>query len=260
MPRARKKTSSSKTLGDLLTKLSAIKTTQILYVVLIVASFLLGYLVARVQLLEKASKTAQIQAPTAQAPQNGQPQAPVGKVKVANGHLPVQGKEGAKVTIVEFSDFQCPFCEQFFTNTLPQIKKDYIDTGKAKLYYRHFPLEFHTAALPGALASECANEQNKFWEFHDKIFIDQTKIETQGMTVDQINTQYKTWAQDLGLDTAKFDSCYDSQKYKAQVTGDQADGKTAGTSGTPTFYINGTQLVGAQPYAAFKTAIDKELK
>ncbi|OIP58281.1 MAG: disulfide bond formation protein DsbA [Candidatus Levybacteria bacterium CG_4_10_14_0_2_um_filter_36_16] len=260
MPRARKKTSPSKTFGDIITKASSIKTTQILYAVLIVASFLLGYLVARVQLLEKASKTAQIQAPTAQAPQNGQPQAPVGKVKVANGKLPVNGKESAKITIVEFSDFQCPFCGRFYTDTLPQIRKDYIDTGKVKLYYRHFPLDFHPAALPTAIASECANEQNKFWEFHDKVFNEQDKISVQNQTQDQIKEQLKTWGQELGLNTSQFDSCLDSEKYKNNVTTDTADGKTAGTSGTPTFYINGTQLVGAQPFSAFKTAIDKELQ
>lgn len=263
MPAARTvKKTSQKTLGDLTKSISQLKTSQLLYGLLLVAAFLLGYLFARVQLLEKGVGTGagQAQAPAAQAPQNGQPQAPVGKVKVANGHLPVSGKDSAKVTIVEFSDFQCPFCGRFYTDTLPQIRKEYIDTGKVKLYYRHFPLDFHPAAFPGAVASECANEQGQFWTFHDKVFSGQDKIGAQGMTADQITQQYKTWATEIGLDATKFNSCYDSQKFKEQVTSDQADGKTAGVSGTPTFYINGTQLVGAQPYAAFKAAIDQELK
>lgn len=95
------------------------------------------------------------------------------KVSVDNGHLPALGDKKAKVTIVEFSDFECPFCNRFFKDTLPQIKKDYVDTGKTVLYYRHFPLGFHPLAKPFAIASECANEQGKFWEFHDKIFEEQ---------------------------------------------------------------------------------------
>lgn len=261
MPTAKTtKKTSQKTLGDLTSSISQIKTSQLLYGLLLVVSFLLGYLVARVQLLEKGAVTGQAQAPAAQAPQNGQPQAPVGKVKVANGLLPVSGKESAKVTIVEFSDFQCPFCGKFYTDTLPQIRKEYIDTGKVKLYYRHFPLDFHPAAFPGALASECANEQGQFWNFHDKVFGAQDKINVQGITADQIGQQFKAWATELGLDTTKFNSCYDSQKYKTQVTNDNNDGKTAGVSGTPTFYINGTQLVGAQPFSAFKAAIDQDMR
>lgn len=95
------------------------------------------------------------------------------KVSVENGHLPKLGKDGAPVTIIEFSDFECPFCRRYFTETFPQIKKEYVDTGKAAIYYRHFPLSFHPLAQPFALASECANEQGKFWEFHDKIFKEQ---------------------------------------------------------------------------------------
>lgn len=89
------------------------------------------------------------------------------------GRLPSFGDKNAKVTIVEFSDFECPFCRRFFVDTFPQIKKEYIDTGKVVMYYRHFPLDFHPLANPFAQASECANDQGKFWEFHDKIFEEQ---------------------------------------------------------------------------------------
>lgn len=95
---------------------------------------------------------------------------PSAKVEVDNGVLPPLGNPNASVTIIEFSDFECPFCNRFFTETFPQIKKEYIDSGKAVLYYRHFPLQFHPNAVPFALAAECANEQGKFWEMHDKIF------------------------------------------------------------------------------------------
>ena len=242
---------SSLTLGDLAKRISGLKVNQVLYIVLLIAIFLIGYLVARVQMLEKASSSS-----TAPTQQTGQ--VPGTKADVKVGKLPVNGKASAKVTVIEFTDFECPFCERFFKETFPQIKKDYIDTGKVKYYTRHFPLDFHAAAFPGALASECANEQGKFWEYHDKIFAEQDKIA--GKTAEVITTQLKTWAQDSDLNTGRFDQCLDSQKYKNNVDQDLADGKAAGVSGTPTFYINGRQLVGAQPYASFKTIIDEELK
>lgn len=95
------------------------------------------------------------------------------KVTMNNGHLPPLGDKNAKITIVEFADLECPFCKRFFTDTFPQIKKEYVDTGKAAVYFRHFPLSFHPLALPFAHAVECANEQGKFWEMHDKIYNEQ---------------------------------------------------------------------------------------
>jgi protein-disulfide isomerase len=250
MPTARKK---PLTLGDLISKISKLKLNQILYIVLLIAVFLLGYLLARVQMLEKGTSN------TALPSQAGtEPQAPEGKVDVGVGKLPVVGEKGAKVTIVEFSDFECPFCKRHFDETLSQLKQEYIDTGKVQMYYRHFPLDFHPAARPGALASECANEQGKFWEYHDKVFVEQTKIS--GQTTEVINQQYKTWAQELGLNTNQFNDCYDSQKFASVVDQDVSDGKTAGVSGTPTFFINGRRLVGAQPFASFKAVIDEELQ
>lgn len=92
------------------------------------------------------------------------------KAAIENGHFPALGDKNARVTIVEFSDFECPFCRRYFTETYPQLKKEYVDTGKVVMYYRHYPLPFHPLAQPFAIASECANEQGKFWEYHDKIF------------------------------------------------------------------------------------------
>ena len=240
------------TVGDLFKKASAIKAAQLLYVLLLVATFLIGYLIARVQFLEKNQNTStgsQTQAGTIAPPE---------KVDVKEGKLPVLGKNDAKVTMIEFSDFECPFCKRYFDETLSQIIKEYVDTGKVKLYYRHFPLDFHPAAMPSALASECANEQEKFWEYHDKIFQEQDKIA--GKTADVITTQLKSFAQKLGLNASRFSSCLDNAKYQANVDADLNDGRTAGVSGTPTFFINGKRIVGAQPYASFKALIDEELK
>lgn len=244
------------TVGDLLKKASSIKAVQLLYVLLLIAVFLLGYLLARVQTFEKNQNLET--KPTIQQTQSPQQPVPTVKVDVSLGKLPLKGESKAKVTMIEFADFECPFCERFSTDTLPQIKKEYINTGKVKLAYRHFPLDFHAAALPSALASECASEQGKFWEYHDKIFSEQSKIS--GKTADIINQQLKTWAKQLKLKTAQFNNCLDTEKYKEAVSKDLNDGKTAGVSGTPTFFINGEKLVGAQPFAAFKAIIDEELK
>ncbi len=253
MPTSKKST----TLGDITKKIKLsnvknIKLNQILYTVLLIAVFLIGYLFARVQMLEGQGSTA---LPSQQQLAGNAGQEIVADVAI--GKLPIRGDKGAKVEIVEFSDFECPFCEQFFTQTLPQIEKEYVDTGKVKLYFRHFPLDFHPAALPTALAAECADSQGKFWEFHDKVFANQAQIAGGG---EKATAALKQFAQDLGLNTSQFNQCLDNAEQQADVDKDINDGKTAGVSGTPTFYINGRQLVGAQPFAAFKAIIDEELK
>lgn len=168
------------------------------------------------------------------------------------------GNEKAKVTIVEFSDFQCPFCRVFWSGAYQQIKKEYIDTGKVKLVYRDYPLSFHPAAQTSAEAAECAHEQGKFWEMHDKIFGEQAKQGTGTVTYGAI--ELKKWASQIGVDLAKFNQCFDSGKYKTEVENDFADGSAYGVSGTPTLYVNGNPIVGAQPFSVFKTIIDNELK
>jgi protein-disulfide isomerase len=168
---------------------------------------------------------------------------------------PVEGNANAPVTIVEFSDFQCPFCESFYTNTLQQIRKDYVDTGKVKLIFRDFPLSFHPHAQKSAEAAECANLQGKYWEMHDKLFENQTSLDNSSDYISDL----KRYAADLKLDTAKFNSCLDNGDTAAEISKDFNDGAAAGISGTPSFFINGQKIVGAQPYSAFKAAIDAEL-
>jgi protein-disulfide isomerase len=162
----------------------------------------------------------------------------------------ILGNKNAKVTIIEYGDFQCPFCRKFWEETLPQIKKDFIDTGKARLIYRHFPLSFHPGAKPAAYAVECANDQGKFWQMHDKIFEEQKK--TSQFSIDDL----KKWASAIGLDAAKFNQCLDEEKYAKRVSDDFTSGQAAGVSGTPTFFINGQKIVGAQPYDNFKSVIN----
>lgn len=190
---------------------------------------------------------------------NGQPQQPGNgaKVDVSVDDDPILGNKNAKVTIIEFSDYQCPFCRSFWKDALVQIRKDYVDTGKVRFVYRDYPLSFHPMAMPSAQASECADDQGKYWEFHDKLFSEQEKL-GQG-TVTYTVLDLKKWAAAIGLNAGQFNQCLDSGKYKAEVEKDMADGTAAGVSGTPSTFINGRQIVGAQPYASFKTIIDEEL-
>ncbi|MBI2629047.1 DsbA family protein [Candidatus Pacearchaeota archaeon] len=166
---------------------------------------------------------------------------------------PVLGNANAPVTIIEFSDYQCPFCERFFTSTLPQIKKDYIDTGKAKLVYRDFPLSsIHPYAQKAAEAAECAGEQgnNFYWKMHDKLFGNQNALDIESL---------KKYAQEISLDTNKFNTCLDSGAMAQEVSKDTADGTSYGVQGTPAFFINGQEISGAQPFESFKSIIDAEL-
>ncbi len=173
-------------------------------------------------------------------------------VEVSADDDPVKGNKNAPVEIIEFSDFQCPFCARFYSDTLPQLEKEYIKTGKAKLVYRDFPLtSIHPYAQKAAEAAECADDQGKFWEMHNKIFDNQAAIGV---------IDLKKYADELGLDTAKFNSCLDSGKYASEVQKDLTDGQAAGVSGTPSFFVNGKKIVGAQPFSAFKQIIDAELQ
>ena len=167
------------------------------------------------------------------------------------------GDKDASVLMIEFSDYQCPFCRSFWRDTLPLIKSEYIDTGKVKFVYRDFPLNLHPGAMPAAQASECAEEQGKFWEMHDKIFIEQEK---QGSGTIQFGANdLKRWAGELGLNAGEFNSCLDSGKYLEEVNKDLQDGQVSGVNGTPGFFINGRLVVGAQAFSVFKAIIDEEL-
>lgn len=178
-------------------------------------------------------------------------------VKVgSNDHM--LGNKDAKITIVEFSDFQCPFCRSFWSGTLPQIKRDYIDTGKARFVYKHYPLDFHPGAKPAAEGTECASDQGKFWEMHDKIFEEQAK---QGQGTIQFTKQdIAKWATAIGLNMNQFNQCVSSGKYTKLVNDDFAYGSSLGVSGTPTSFINGKRIVGAQPFTSFQAVIEGLLK
>jgi len=162
----------------------------------------------------------------------------------------VKGSDDAPITMIEFSDYECPFCERFYLQTLPNIQKDYIDTGKVKYVFRDYPLSFHLNATKAAEAAECAGEQKKYWEYHDTLFQHQNALDTKNL---------KQYASDLGLDTAVFNQCLDSGAMAGEVQKDFQEGSRLGIRGTPSFFINGTRVVGAQPYDAIKQIIEREL-
>lgn len=177
---------------------------------------------------------------------------------------PIKGDKNAKVVIIEWSDFQCPYCKRFFTDTESQIMKEYVDTGKVRFVYRDYPLSFHQNAQVSAEASECADEQGKYWEFHDVLF---TKGSGDGTGLDAASL--KQYAADLKLDTSKFNTCLDSKKFASEVQKDMSEGSTAGITGTPGFVVGiiqsdgktvvGEKVSGAQPFANFKAVIDAQL-
>jgi len=221
-------------------------TTPILVVLLVAASFLVGMFWTRIRYLEQGKAPKEIAQATPAPEEEGAVLGGEEAARLAEAG-PVKGNPDAPVTIVEFSDFQCPFCSRV-QPTLEQIFDAYGD--EVKLVFRHFPLGFHENAENAALASMCANEQGKFWEYHDKLFANQESLTM---------TNLKKWAADLGLDTEKFNSCLDNQTYKDQIDKDLKDGQAAGVQGTPAFFVNGQLVSGAQPFANFQVIIDAEL-
>lgn len=173
---------------------------------------------------------------------------------------PFLGNKDAPVTMVAFSDYQCPFCARFSNETLPLLKKEYVETGKLKYVFREFPLDFHQYAQKAAVAANCAGEQGKYWEMHDKIFRSQSAMQIEDL---------KGYAKQINLDQDAFSACLNGGKYDKKIKKDMDDGTKAGVTGTPTFFlgitgknkeIRGRRLVGAQPFDIFKQQIDELLK
>lgn len=174
-------------------------------------------------------------------------------VTVEVGSSPVKGSDSAKITLVEFSDYECPFCGRHFLQTYPQIVKNYIDTGKVKIVFKDFPLSFHPEAQKAAEAARAVGSQlgeEGYWKMHDKLFSNQQSLSVEN---------YKKWARELGADGDEFDDDLDSGKFAGDVNNDLEQGKKLGISGTPAFIVNGKKIVGACPYSTFQAAFDAEL-
>lgn len=169
------------------------------------------------------------------------------RVSVASGGHPSKGASSAPVTIVEFSDFQCPFCRAA-ESSLKQVRQKYGD--QVRLVYMDFPLGFHPHAMDAARAGRCAAEQDKFWQFHDAMFLDQKKLDPDDL---------RQTAAKVGLNRDKFNACFSNDKNDTGIRQDMAEGRSLGVTGTPTFFINGRELVGAQPAPKFNEVIDEEI-
>ena len=199
-------------------------------------------------------KLLQNQLPTKQAAE---------PVKISIDDDPIIGNPDAPITIVEFSDFQCPFCARFHIQTLPLLLEEYIEKGKAKLVFRDFPIQsIHPNALPASVAAECANDQNKFREMHDALFENQNNWNNLE-TIDALSL-FSQYASEIQLDQESFDLCLSSGKHIPEIQNDLNDGRSYGVSGTPGFFVGNDQigfveLKGAQPFESFKKIIDAQL-
>lgn len=173
------------------------------------------------------------------------PTNPIDIKVVSSDHI--RGEKNAPVTIIEYSDYQCPYCSRFH-DTMKQVMQAY--PKQVRWIFRHFPLSFHPFAKKAAMAAECANDQNKFWEYTDAIYANQNNLS------DAMISQTAT---DLGLNADKFESCLSSNKYAAKVDADLAQGQKYGVQGTPGGFINGTTIPGAVPFSQIDTMIKAAL-
>ena len=195
-----------------------------------------------------------------QLPKN-QPTLPL---KISAGDNPIIGNPDAAITIIEFSDFQCPFCAKFHIETLPTIMEEYINKGTVKLVFRDFPIQnIHPNAVPASIAAECANEQGKFKQMYDTLF--EKQKEWSNLKTSYAIAIFTQYASEIQLDEEKFDSCLRDAKYLEDVQNDLNDGRTYGVTGTPGFFIGNEQigfveLKGSQPFESFKKIIDSQLK
>ena len=184
-------------------------------------------------------------------------------LEISADNDPVIGNPDAPITIIEFSDFQCPFCARFHIQTLPTIMEEYIEKGSVKLVFRDFPIQsIHPNAVPASVAAECANEQGKFKQMHDMLF-EKQKEWSDLETVYAIEL-FNQYSEQINLEQEQFSSCLSTAKYVKEIQNDLDDGRTYGVTGTPGFFIGNQQigfveLKGAQPFESFKNVIDKQL-
>jgi protein-disulfide isomerase len=231
------------------------------YSVLVVLAFAVGALSGvsweRYSAAKKAAANSP-QQPAAQVPSVAQPTAAPQYVRydIPTEGYPSHGPEDAPITIVEFSDYQCPFCSRFHDETYDALLAAYPD--QIRFVDRNLPLDFHQNAQMAAEAALCAGDQNAYWEMHEVLFANQAVLNNQeGTTLDQAG--YNAYAEQLNLDVTSFEECMTSHKFAQFIADDMAFSQGIGVQSTPTFFINGLAIVGAQPLSSFQQLIDKEL-
>lgn len=191
-------------------------------------------------------------------------------VKISDLNTPaasVMGSDSAPVTVIEYSDYQCPLCREWFLTSKKQLVDDYVNTGKVKFEFKDFPLSGHPFSRQYAQAVRCAGEQGKYFEMHDKVFNEQDKLAGgQITTVTSVTlATVSTWAGQIGLDTNQFNYCLASGKFDAAIQANEDEGAAIGVNGTPSFVIGksngtGTLVIGAVPYSTLKDQIEQALK
>ena len=204
------------------------------------------------------NRPSQFAAPNSPSAPDNSPAIPNRKVKVDINGDPSWGSSKARLLLVEFSDYECPFCARFYSQTLPAIKKEYIDTGKLRFVYKDFPLPFHKNAMKAASAAFCAGKQGKYFEMHNLLFENQRNLD-----------DVENFAKKIGLNMKKFRACMNDSATKKAVEGDIAQGRSIGVGGTPTFVlgrlvdgntVEGEVIAGAVPFEVFRSRIEALLR
>jgi protein-disulfide isomerase len=225
-------------------------------VALILIGALLGYMVGRfeftiISLTDTDVKKTNIEQEDEKADNK------VVLVEATEDDDPFLGGENAQVVVIDFSDYQCPFCKKFYNNIFLDFKKDFLDTNKVKYVYRDFPLNIHPPAKIAAQAAECARDQNRYWEMHELLF----KKQSEWSNAEELNETLISYAVELRLNKATFSSCLNDGKYLEEVEKDRSDALASGAKGTPTLFINGKIMRGVpQSYESFKALIESELE
>ncbi|MBC7877420.1 MAG: DsbA family protein [Anaerolineales bacterium] len=219
------------------------------YSVLVVLAFAVGILVGYVAWGRGGTPVTAAQQPSGQVNEAPiTPQAQYTRYDIPTEGYPSLGPDDAEIVVVEFSDFQCPYCRRFHDETYQALLDAY--PGQIRFVYRNLPLtSIHPSAMPAAVASLCANDQNAYWDYHEKLFSSET--------LDEVT--YIQYATELGLDVETFTACLSSGKHDAFIEEDMNFALDLGVQSTPTFFVNGLAVVGAQPLTSFQQIIDKEL-
>ena len=234
------------------------------YSVLVVLAFAVGILVGYVAWGRGGTTAAAevpAQAAAAQQPSGQVAEAPTAQPQFVRYDIPTEGypslgPDDAPITIVEFSDYQCPFCSRFHDETYQALLDAY--PGQIRFVYRNLPLSFHQNAQMSAEAALCAGDQNAYWEMHEVLFANQASLNNpEGTTLEQ--AVYNQYAQELNLDVTTFEGCMTSHKFAQFIEEDMAFSTNLGVQSTPTFFVNGLAIVGAQPLSSFQQLIDKEI-
>jgi len=235
-------------------------TQYLMIVALVVGAYMVGVYKTKVEYLEGGApgQVAQVAGDQVDAPAQPEQKTELSAEEwgsIQENGVYVYGEDSAPVTIVEFTDYECPFCARYIEDAYSDIKTNYIDTGKVRYIVRDLPLPFHANAELAAASARCAVNDGKYEAMHDMLFAKQAVWAAE---TDATET-FVTYATGMGMNANSFRTCLTSDDVVAAVKADSALAATVGASGTPTFFVNGTALVGAQPYAAFEAMIEAEL-